>query len=220
MFFTIALDVLVAAYILSRQRRIRPVPRVLSLRFPVILGVIGLINLLGYTNTHHHITSGDYLFVLATLAVGALVLGAIRGTTVKIWTSNNWVFRQGTWLTMGLWVLSLALHFVSGAGAKYVGAGNLEASSFLLYLAVTYGVQNYVLHRRALPLWDALGPEAGQRLQVSFGTGPGGPGAFFTTFRAGGQGFRPGPAPPTPPDDPTIIDAEVVEDDEGPPELH
>jgi hypothetical protein len=219
MFFTIALDVLVAAYILSRQRRIRPVPRVLSLRFPVILGIIGLINLLGYTNTHHHITSGDYLFVLATLVVGAVGLGAIRGTTVKIWTSNNWVFRQGTWLTMGLWVLSLALHFVSGAGAKNVGAGNLEASSFLLYLAVTYGVQNYVIHRRCGPLWDALGPGAGQRLQVNFGAGPGGPGAFFTTFRTGGTGFAPGPAPSPPPDDPTIIDAEVVEDDEGPPEL-
>ena len=220
MFFTIALDVLVAAYILSRQRRIRAVPRVLSLRFPVVLGVIGLIILLSYTNTHHHITSGDYLFVLATLAVGALALGAIRGTTVRIWTSNNWVFRQGTWLTMGLWVLSLGLHFVSGAGAKYVGAGNLEASSFLLYLAVTYGVQNYVIHRRSLPLRDALGPGAGQRLQVNFGTGPGGAGAFFTTFRAGGPGFTPGPAPQHPPDDPTIIDAEVVEDDEGPPELH
>jgi len=223
MFFTIALDVLVAAYILSRQRRIRIVPRVLSLRFPVILGVIGLINLLSYTNTHHHITSGDYLFVLATLVVGALVLGAIRATTVKIWTSSNWVVRQGTWLTMGLWVVSLALHFVSGAGAKYVGAGNLEASSFLLYLAVTYGVQNYVIHRRALPLWEALGPEAGQRLQVNFGTGPGGPGgpgAFFATFRGGGPGFGPGPAAqrPTARDDPTIIDAEVVDED-GPPEL-
>jgi hypothetical protein len=222
MFFTITLDVLVAAYILSRQRRIRIAPRVLSLRFPVVLGVIGLINLLSYTSTNHHITSGDYLFVLATLAVGALALGAIRAMTVKLWTSNNWVVRQGTWLTMGLWILSLALHFVSGAGAKYVGAGNLEASSFLLYLGVTYGVQNYVVHRRALPLWDALGPEAGQRLQINFGTGPGGPGAFFATFRGGGQGFGPGPAPqrPTARDDPTIIDAEVVDDDEGPPELH
>ena len=57
MFFTIVLDVLVAAYILSRQRRIRIVPRLLSLRFPVVLGIIGVINLLGYTNTHHHITT-------------------------------------------------------------------------------------------------------------------------------------------------------------------
>ena len=223
MFFTIALDVLVAAFILSRQRRIRAVRRVLSLRLPIVLAVIGLINLLSYTDTHHHITTGDWLFVLATFAVGAVVLGAIRAFTVQLWTSNNWIVRQGTWLTMGLWVLSLGLHFVSGAGANYVGAGNLEASSFLLYLGLTYGVQNYVIHRRAVPLWEALGPEAGQRLQVNFGPGPGGTGAFFATFR-GGQNFGPGPGqhPPgqAPANDPTIIDAEVVEDGKGPPELH
>ena len=223
MFFTIALDVLVAAFILSRQRRIRAVRRVLSLRLPIVLAVIGLINLLSYTDTHHHITTGDWLFVLATFAVGAVVLGAIRAFTVQLWTSNNWIVRQGTRLTMGLWVLSLGLHFVSGAGANYVGAGNLEASSFLLYLGLTYGVQNYVIHRRAVPLWEALGPEAGQRLQVNFGPGPGGTGAFFATFR-GGQNFGPGPGqhPPgqAPANDPTIIDAEVVEDGKGPPELH
>ena len=98
--------------------------------------------------------------------------------------------------------------------------GNLEASSFLLYLGVTYGVQNYVVHRRAAPLWEALGPEAGQRLHVNFGQGPGGAGAFFTTFRGGGPGFGPGfGQASSPQNDPTIIDVEVVEDDEEPPQL-
>src|ERR1039458_186233 len=115
MFFTIALDVLVAFFVLSRQRRIRIVPRVLSLRLPIVLGVIG----------------GDDAWVLATLVVGALALGAVRAFTVRVWTSNEWVVRQGTWLTMGLWVLSLALHFVSDVGAGHNGAGNFEASSFL-----------------------------------------------------------------------------------------
>jgi len=232
MFFTIALDVLVAVYVLRRQRRMRPVPRLLNIRLPVILGVIGLIDVLSYTDSHKHITSSDYLWVVATLVVGGLILGAIRAFTVRIWTSNSWVVRQGTWLTMGLWVLSLALHFLGGIGAQHAGAGNLEAASFLLYLAVTYGIQSYVVHRRALPLWEALGPDAGQRMQVTFGTGPGGPGAFFTTFRGGETGFG-GPrggagfGPPgggsggrVPQEDPTIIDAEVVDDDDKPPELH
>ena len=161
--------------------------------------------------------------MLATFVVGAVILGAIRALTVQVWASNNWIVRQGTWLTMGLWVLSLALHFVSGVGAKYVGAGNLEASSFLLYLGVTYAVQNYVIHRRAAPLWDALGPDAGHGLQVTFGQGPGGSGAFFATFRGGGQGFGQSPSQgshTTQTTDPTIIDAEVVDDDEDPPQLH
>jgi hypothetical protein len=228
MFFTIALDVLIAVYVLSRQRRIRLVPRVLNFRLPMILGVIGLIDLLGYTDNHHHnVTGGDWAWVLATLVVGALILGAIRALTVKVWTSNQWVIRQGTWLTIGLWVLSLALHFVGDIGAAHNGAGNFEASSFLLYLAVTYGVQNYVVHRRALPLWDALGPQAGRGLQINFGQGPRGPGAFFATFRGwpgGGPGFGPGSPQGTGPshqNDPTVIDAEVVDDDDdGPPALH
>jgi hypothetical protein len=224
MFFTIALDVLIALYVLSRQRRIRIVPRVLSLRFPIVLGAIGLIDLLGYTN-NHHVTGVDYAWVLATLVVGALILGAVRAFTVRVWTSNDWVVRQGTWVTMGLWVLSLALHFVSDVGAAHSGAGNFEASSFLLYLAVTDGVQNYVVHRRARPLWDALGPQAGRGLQINFGQGPGGGGTFFATFGGGprgGPGFGPGSpqrTQPSPHDDPTIIDAEVVDDDDGPPEL-
>jgi hypothetical protein len=227
MFFTIALDVLIAVYVLSRQRRIRLVPRLLNLRLPIIFGVIGLIDLLGYTDNHrHHVTGADWAWVLATLVVGALILGGIRALTVKVWTSNQWVVRQGTWLTIGLWVLSLALHFVGDVGAAHNGAGNFEASSFLLYLAVTYGVQNYVVHRRALPLWDALGPQAGRGLQINFRPGPGGPGAFFATFRGGpggGPGFGPGSPQSTGPsrqNDPTIIDAEVVDDDDdGPPAL-
>ena len=221
MFFSITLDVLVALYILSRQRRIRPVPRVLGLRFPIVVGVIGLIDLLSYSDTHHP-SHSDYLWVLATLVVGALLLGAVRALTVKIWTSNSWVVRQGTWLTMGLWALSLALHFVSGTGAQHSGAGNLEASSFLLYLGLTYGVQNYVVHRRAVPLWEALGPDAGRGLRINFGAGPGDGGAFFATFRGDGQGSGPGSGPDTrrsPQNDPTIIDVEVVDDDDGPPQL-
>jgi hypothetical protein len=223
MFFTIALDVLVAAYLLNRQRKIRPVRRVLSLRLPGVLGVIGLIDLLSYTDSHHHITSGDWLWVLATIAAGAVILGVVRAFTVKLWTSNNWVMRQGTWLTIGLWLLSLAVHFLGGMGAQHAGAGNLEAASFLLYLGVTYGVQNYVVHRRAVPLWNALGPDAGRGIQINFGAGPGGSGAFFATFRGGGTGFGPGNGPggaPSPADDPDVIDAEVVEDDDGPAELH
>jgi hypothetical protein len=114
----------------------------------------------------------------------------------------------------------------------------------LLYLGVTYGVQSYVVHRRALPLWTALGPEAGRGVQINFGQGPGGSGAFFATFRSGpgfgsggesgfggdgrpgfGTGGGPGFGPVSRQqtsygNDSVIIDAEVVDDDESPPALH
>jgi hypothetical protein len=217
MFFTITFDILVLAYFLSRQVRVRPVPRIPRLQMAAVLSVIGLIELVDYSS-HHHVTHTDYAWFFGTLVVGAMALGALRAWTVKVWVANNWVVRQGTWVTMALWLVSIALHFASTLGSDHAGAGNLEASSFLLYIGVTYAVQNYVVHRRAMPLWESLGPTAGQRIQVNFGQGPGGAGAFFTTFRSGGQGYPP-PSPPERYDDPNIIDAEVVDDD-GPAELH
>lgn len=220
MSLSIAIGVLVVIYILSRQLRVRIVPRVVNIRFSIILAVIGLFDLSSYTGSHH-VTIGDFYWVVGSLVFGSILLGALRALTVKIWVSNNWVVRQGTWLTMALWAISLLLHFAADFGSGHTAVANLEASSLLLYLGVTYGVQNYVVHRRATPLWNSLGPEAGQRIQVNFGQGPGGANSFFATFR-GGQGFGQGFPPPQPPPryDPTIIDAEVVEDDDGPAELH
>ncbi len=116
------------------------------------------------------------------------------------------------------------MHFVV-AGTQRNGAGNLELDTLLLYLALTYGVQRYVVHRRATPLWNALGPEAGRRFGINLGNGPGGAGAFFTAFRNDGSGFRNGGASATaagqtPTEDPTIIDVEVVDDDDDPAQLH
>jgi len=220
MFFSIALGVIVVIFVLLRQTRVRPVPRVLAIRLPVVLGVLGLFSFFDYTSDHHP-SGADYLWVLGTLLVGGVALGALRAITVKLWTANNWVVRQGTAVTMALWFISLAVHFAGALGAGPHGAAELSSASFLLYLALTLSVQAAIVHRRALPLWGQLGPEAGQRLQMTFGQGPGGMSSFFTTFRTGvgnpGPGFG-GPPPATSYDDPDIIDAEVVDDDD-PPEL-
>ena len=104
----------------------------------------------------------------------------------------RWVLRQGTAVTMVLWLVSLLVHFVGDAGGYHAGAAGLEASSFLLYLGLTLGVQDYVVHRRAQPLWAQLGPDAGRPLQMNFTQGPG---VFFTTFRAAGRSRRPAGAP-------------------------
>jgi hypothetical protein len=212
MFFTIALDVVVAALILYRQRRIRPVRRVLHLRLPVVLGVIGLIQVLNSVDGRH-VSAGGFWLVLAATVVGAGVLGVLRALTVRIWESNQWIVRQGTWVTMALWVVSLAVHLTSGVGAAHLDAANFEANSFLLYLGLTLGVQAYVVHRRAAPQWDALGPEAGRPLVVTFGAAPGGAGSFFAGFGGAGAAYE-DPAR----HDPSIIDVEVV-DEEDPPEL-
>ena len=128
--------------------------------------------------------------MLGTLLVGAVGLGILRGLTVRIWAAGNWVLRQGTAVTMVLWLLSLAVHFAGDVfGAHAHDGSGLEASSFLLYLGLTLGVQTAVVHRRAQPLWSELGPPASP-FQMNFSQGPG---AFFATFRTG-PGGPAGPA--------------------------
>src|SRR5580704_6531328 len=219
-FFSYALGAVVLVFVLLRQVRAVPVPRLFHARLPVFLGVFGLLELFSYAG-NHHVTSSAWLWVLATLAVGAAGLGALRGRSVRVWATNGWVVRQGNAVTMALWLVSLLVYFTAGGANNTSGAAGLEAASFLLFLGLTLGVQNYVVFRRALPLWEQLGPNAGRPLQVQFTQGPG---AFFATFRpeAGGPpGWGPAGGAAPEPYDPNVIDAEVVEDDDhGPPELH
>ena len=174
---------------------------------------------------NHHVSSSAWWWVLGTLAVGALGLGVLRGISMRVWPGNGWVVRQGNAITMALWLVSLLVHFVGDSGQSHAGAAGLEGASFLLYLGVTLAVQNYVVYRRALPLWAELGPDAGQPLRVQFTQFTQAPGAFFANF-GGPAGWGPtagsGSGRAQYADDPTIIDAEVVEDDDdhGPPELH
>jgi hypothetical protein len=219
-FFTYALGAVLLIFVLLRQVRAVPVPRVYHARLPVFLGVIGLLELTSYVGDHH-VSSSAWLWVLASLAVGAVGLGALRGLSMRVWTTNGWVVRQGNAVTMALWLVSLVVQFAAGSANNHAGGTSLEAASFLLYLGLTLGVQYYVVFRRAVPLWEQLGPNAGRPLQVQFTQGPG---AFFATFRAeagGPPGWGPAGGAAAEPYDPNVIDAEVVEDDDhGPPELH
>jgi hypothetical protein len=212
--FSYVLGVLVLTLVLLRQIRVVPIRRVYAPRLPLVLGVIGLFAMTSYAGDHH-VTSGAWGWVVGTLVVGAIGVGALRGLSMRVWDSNGWVVRQGNVVTMALWLVSLLVYFGGAAGAGLVG------SSFLLYLGLTLAVQRYVLFRRAQPLWARLGPNAGRPLVLNFSQGPG---AFFATFRTGAPDPS-GPAgwgAPPAPYDPNVIDVDVAEDDEdhGPPELH
>jgi hypothetical protein len=210
--FSYVVGVLVLIPVLLRQIRAVPVPRAYVPRLPIVLGVIGLFAMSSYAGDHH-VTSTDWSWVLATL-VGGVVLGGLRGVSMRVWDTNGWVVRQGNLLTMALWLVTLVLQFAGDAAAGLVGA------SFLIFIGLTMAAQRYVEFRRARPMWARLGPDAGRPLIMNFTQGPG---AFFTTFRtdAQGAGVPGGWGSPSSGHDPNIIDVEVVDDDEehGPPEL-
>jgi hypothetical protein len=150
---SILIGVAVAALLVVRQLRAQPLNA--RFRLPLILGVIGLIELVEYLGKHH--VSGVAIGALAGSLVVAAAFGAIRAATVHLWLQDGQPWRKGNWLTGILWVVSLAAHF----GIDYLidphnPNGGLAGSTILIYLAVTYTVQRLIMQARAqrLPAGD------------------------------------------------------------------
>ncbi|MGP8059714.1 MAG: hypothetical protein ACLP9C_08770 [Acidimicrobiales bacterium] len=190
MTITLVFDVALVALLLFRQRRVRRVARHLRLFGPVVLGLIGLYQLSAFTD-HHRLTGAVTTALLGAIVVGAVALGAARGATVALWRLEGVVLRQATWLTMGLWAVSLALY---AAVAGWIGSLDAVAgvawSALLVFVGLTLGIQAAVVHRRARSLLRAAGP---------FDTGPG-PETITARWWAAAWGEGPPPGPDTHPD--------------------
>lgn len=131
---------LVLAYVLYRQRQVRPVTS--RMLVPAILIALGLASQIGYSHTHR--LSGPDLAALAgVLVIDAGGLGVVRACTVRLWHEGSQVLRKGTWLTVALWLAGLAIRIAVDQAA------HLGSDSLLLYLGVTWLAQRLVLLSRA-----------------------------------------------------------------------
>jgi hypothetical protein len=145
----IVIGAAVVGLIIVRQIRTRPVREDSAARLMLILGVIGVIDMVN-TAKGHSIPAR----VIGLLAVGlvlALVFGALRALSVQIWRDPAGVaWRRGTSLTIVLWVFSLAAHFgIDFLAGSSSTAKSLASASILLYLAITLGVQRELIRWRA-----------------------------------------------------------------------
>jgi hypothetical protein len=124
--------------ILYRQRQVR----VLSTSFALPLALVsaGLADLTWASPTP--LTPTTVLVLGVLLALDAVGLGAIRASTVRVWHDGERWLRQGTWITIGLWLIGVVIHVAVDAAA-HIGPSNA-----LLYLGVTYATQTLVLRRR------------------------------------------------------------------------
>jgi hypothetical protein len=146
----LVLDAVVFAWVLFRQRRVRRVRLRFSTRVPVLLSLLGLFQFLHYTETHSLGAEVSGL-VIASFVVGAGLFGTIRGLTVRLMPLGKGMAQQATWLTIGLWVVSLGVHFsLSAVVSSLHGPIGVTAASVLLYIAISLGVQNTVVHHRAV----------------------------------------------------------------------
>ena len=144
------IGVAVLALLLSRQLVTRRLSE--SYRLSVILAIIGIVEFVEFLNGHPTDKGGIAVAVIGSLVI-ALVAGAVRAPTVRVWRGpDGQLLRKGTWLTLVLWIVSLAAHLgyddlVAGHITGKNG-GNVGDATILLYLVVTLTIQRFVLLSR------------------------------------------------------------------------
>ena len=148
---SIVVSIGVFAFLLYRLRQVRPVPRTPRLRSSLIIGVLGIVSFgaaLGNGGGKERIEPKIWLVLLASFLVGAS-LGVVRAHTVRLSFVDRRLMRQGTWLTVGLWLVAVLLHAAAGpVVAALGGPSRIVAASGMLYLAMASAVQQVVVVRR------------------------------------------------------------------------
>ena len=151
-FTNLVIGIVVLVYILSRQLQARPAKA--DMRLPLILAVIGAIQLSQFLQKGHHGTE-IWAVLLGSLVIAA-ALAAVRAATVHVWLEGDQPWRQGNWLTAVLWIVSLGVHL----GYDYLldGKGDnagLGTATLTLYFAVTYTIQRVMVQARARSIASA-----------------------------------------------------------------
>jgi hypothetical protein len=160
---SIVIDLVALIWLLSRQIRARPLNE--SYKIPLILAVVGLVEfgafLLGggqqlaaFLKGHRpFITIPDAKTILAAVAgslVLAVVSGAIRAPTIRLWWQDGQYWRQGNWVTLILWIGSLGAHLGYDALiAHSTGKAAVGDATMLLFFAVSLTAQRVILTARA-----------------------------------------------------------------------
>ncbi|MFI9718411.1 hypothetical protein ACIHFE_01970 [Streptomyces sp. NPDC052396] len=150
----IALALAIVALIIRRQLRTRPVRETASLIGLGVLAVLGAFavafGVMSVTK-YHPVPATAWLLITLSLAIG-IAFGLARARTVRVWrdTATGTVLRKGSAWTVGLWLVSLAVHFGMDAWIDQVTkAGFLGVSTIYAYVAVTLGAQFWSVRRRA-----------------------------------------------------------------------
>jgi hypothetical protein len=81
----------------------------------------------------------------------AAVLGAVRGSTIRVWsTPTGDVFMKGTLLTVIFWAITIAVR-IGVYAFERDGGQTIQSSgaALLIPIAITIGVQNVVVYLRS-----------------------------------------------------------------------
>jgi hypothetical protein len=143
-----------AALVISRQVRRRAVtPRGLIIlpAWFLILSVLADHRMV----SRLHSTAAIGFFV-AGIAL-ACAMGVARSATLRVWSTENGPMCEGGWRTGALWIATIAVRVGMFLLAAKLGAHE-GAGEAMVFVAVTLGVQNLLVARRAGLLATATAP--------------------------------------------------------------
>jgi len=142
---SIVIALAVIAWVVSRQFRTQPVNERKMYVLPLILAAAG-ISQAGLIDPRHQALSVGLLAVESVVALG---LGLLRAATVRIWRDESgMLWRSGTWLTAGAWLLSVAAR-IALMGAGYMLGVKSGSGGVLLFLGISLLAQNAIVAWRA-----------------------------------------------------------------------
>lgn len=139
------ISVLALCYIFYNQIRVKTVRQEMKFILPIIMLIFGFISLKNYLTTES-LTLISITCIILSLTVLAGGMAALRAHTVKIWAKENLIYRQGTWLTIILWIISVILHLLIEK------IGDIGQSTTLIYFAITLSIQKWIIRSRAQKL--------------------------------------------------------------------
>jgi hypothetical protein len=138
--------IVVLGLVVYRQIIARPLNG--NFRLPLLLGVIGVVELVSFLKGKH--VTGTLEAGLAGSLVLAAVFGAARALVTRVWVQDGQPWRKGGWPAGLLWVVAVAAHL--GYDQFVYKNASLGSITILLYLAVSLVVQGVILQAKALRL--------------------------------------------------------------------
>lgn len=144
---------IILVFIIWRQLQERPVKEERGFGGLFIVGAIGLVQLFDYVQIDpKSFIFNAVLFLVFSLLL-AVLLGWLRARYMHIWRDKGQLMRQGNVGTILLWALSIALHYLLDILALHLPHGKaivgLASASVVLHIALSLGVQQYVVLQRA-----------------------------------------------------------------------
>ncbi|MCL2395185.1 MAG: hypothetical protein FWC87_10905 [Acidimicrobiaceae bacterium] len=140
----VVIAVAVAGLVIARQVQPRPVSARALLLLPLVLIVIGVVEVTRAVPKGQSLTGTEGAWLAADLALGA-VFGVARGFTVRLYEQAGELWRRGTKVTVALWGVTIAARIVISILGHHHGAGKVLDDAVLLTLGITLGAQSGIV---------------------------------------------------------------------------